>query len=327
MELCCIGALSYYLQYRFFCTNEFGDFGVEQWLDNSLWFDIKLLIDINGADTTKAMTNDSYGTHIKSILKRLIIICNKLLHLGRNMGAKTLDLLEEERTAIKDMGQWAQGVYDRSYGSKLPLGPIRKLAGFHASNKLYFNTRTAVMPSDELQAMTPLGKIVNKSLSGVSEAAAEAKGNTHQTAVHVLSFWKQLNIVFLQDSAALQITKHPTRGHHPMFYQMPVFDSHEFELFKDEMRMSLDNEEYPLDANLEAVLPGLNQWHAVNNKAVGELKERMEKLSETLIKKLEDVADGQSFECKASNKALGATFFQIANILILRHLPGHFTIT
>ncbi len=106
----------------------------ENWMDNKCWFDIKFLIDIQTRDNTKEMTNDSYAAHIWKILKRLNIMCNKILHLGRNVGTRILELLEEEAEEIRRMGQWNPNMRDHHYSSKLPMGPIRKLAGFHNNN-------------------------------------------------------------------------------------------------------------------------------------------------------------------------------------------------
>ena len=43
VKLCAIAAFSFYIQYRFFITDEFKDFSIDDWCDNSKWFDIKLL--------------------------------------------------------------------------------------------------------------------------------------------------------------------------------------------------------------------------------------------------------------------------------------------
>jgi Centromere DNA-binding protein complex CBF3 subunit, domain 2 len=146
VRLCCIGALSFYLQYRLYVTNEFKDMTVEDWFDNKKWFDIKLLSDVYGESNMKEMSKDTYGPHVKAVLKRLGIPFSKRLHIGRNFGAKCLELLEEEQEAIKQMGQWNQAMFDIAYSAKLPMGPMRKLAGFHGGNKMYFNTRTVEMP-------------------------------------------------------------------------------------------------------------------------------------------------------------------------------------
>lgn len=87
VSLCCIGALAFYLSFSFYCTREFEDFDVNDRLNNEKWFDVKLLTDING-DHEKPMVNDSYGTQTRKVLNHLAIICDKLLHLGRNLGGR-----------------------------------------------------------------------------------------------------------------------------------------------------------------------------------------------------------------------------------------------
>lgn len=117
-KLCCVGALSMYLQCRFFCTEEFGaGFPVEDWLDNEKWFDIKLLSDVHGCDNTKMMQNDLYSKHLKKLLTLMGLASIDLLLLGRKLGPKVLEFLEEENEEIKRMGQWSPGVYDNSYST------------------------------------------------------------------------------------------------------------------------------------------------------------------------------------------------------------------
>ena len=68
------------------------------------------------------------------------IVSDILGHLGRKLGTKILELLEEETEELKKMGQWNPSVFDLAYSTKLPLGEIQKLAGFVSDHKLYFNT-------------------------------------------------------------------------------------------------------------------------------------------------------------------------------------------
>jgi Centromere DNA-binding protein complex CBF3 subunit, domain 2 len=157
VNLCCIGAISFYLMYRFYVTKEFQDFTLEDWFDNEKWFDVKLLVDVNSSDKTKEISNDGYSKHIKRTLGKHRIVQEKLCHLGRKLGVKILDLLEEESPEIQRMGNWNPSMMDKSYSSKLPMGPIRKLAGYSGNSKMYFNTRTTVEPCDDLLALTPIG--------------------------------------------------------------------------------------------------------------------------------------------------------------------------
>jgi hypothetical protein len=186
----------------------------------------QILADINGCDRSNEMRNDSYGDHIKSVLSRLKLNCNKVLHLGRNLGAKFLEFLEAEADEIRRMGQWSPSMFDTSYSTKLPMGPIRKLAGFFGLQKIYFNTRTAIIPPQELLVQTPLGAWCYVALDALKEAAPEGK---HMTAIQMLRFFCELNSIFIQDAAAMTVL-HPEREHHAMFHEMPVFTSEEFKV-------------------------------------------------------------------------------------------------
>jgi len=124
VALCCIGALAFCLSFRFYCTCEFEDFSTLDWLNNKKWFDVKLLADLN-EDKEKPMVNDSYGSHIKKVLNFLSIICDKLLHLGRNLGGRILESMEAEQEEIRTMGQWNPSMFDTAYSSKLPMGFLR----------------------------------------------------------------------------------------------------------------------------------------------------------------------------------------------------------
>ena len=55
---------------------------------------------------------------------------NMLVHLGRKLGAHMLDFLEEFKEDKQLMGQWSPDVVDNHYSTKLPMRPIRKLAGY-----------------------------------------------------------------------------------------------------------------------------------------------------------------------------------------------------
>jgi hypothetical protein len=218
--LCCIGGLSFYLAYRFWITGEFAGFTEEDWRQNDKWFDVKLLVDAYGNDFEKPMCNDSYGRVLKGILESLNLQSDKLLHLGRNLGSKLPDLMEEDCEAIRRMGNWNLGVFDTSYSSKIPLGPIRKLAGYLLAKVMFFNTRTTVEPSDQLLRLTPFGWAYDAFDSIVGNV-----GSNH-TAFQVLKFFKELNRILVQDAAATLIL-HPERGTHA-FFQMPFFKTVDF---------------------------------------------------------------------------------------------------
>ena len=238
--LCCVGAVAFYLCYRFWNTHEFESFTVEDWCDNSKWFDVKLLIDIQSQSHVKPMRNCSCASHLKSVLKRLRMAICKLLHLGRHIGAKILELMEEEDEAIRRMGNWNPSVYDNSYSTKLPMSPIRKLAGFGDGNSLHYNARSAVLPSDELRRMTPFAWCYD-ACDGTLEY-----DSSKYTALGFLRFMKEINDILLQDAAATMLL-HEERCNHPLFEDIPVFSSDQFLVFKEEMKNALESETCPRD--------------------------------------------------------------------------------
>jgi hypothetical protein len=123
-EFCAISAFAFYLMGRFYATREFDDFTVEDWCDNSKWFDIKILADVGATDWTQPIKNDKYSKHIKAILTKIGICTDHLCHLGWKLGSKFLELLEEESEDVRKMGQWSPSVYDTHYSTKFLLGAI-----------------------------------------------------------------------------------------------------------------------------------------------------------------------------------------------------------
>jgi hypothetical protein len=211
--------------YRFNCTREFEEYTLADWSDNKKWFDVKLLIDIsNGTNTKKSMKNRSYSDAIKLVLKGLGIAALHLVHLGRNLGAKILEMLEEESRWIQSLGNWNPSMQESSYSTKLPMKPIRKMAGFCEANGMYYNPRTVEEVDMALLSQTPIGMWLYKAHAEIE--AANQNGGEKWTAFNFLTFLVEINKVFIQDAAAILIL-HPDRGDHPLF-QLPVFRSEAF---------------------------------------------------------------------------------------------------
>ena len=313
VRLCPIGGLGLYYFYRFETTGEFRDLTVEDWLDNSKWFDIKLLVDVNGSDNTKAIQNDSFSDHMKSVLDRLSLPNNKILHLGRNVGAKTLDLHEVSEEDIRRMGNWNPSIFDKSYSSKIPMAAIRKLAGFVEDHKFYFVPRTAVEPPAELLHSTPIGKWCYNALEAVLEKDVDGK---HITAVMVLRFMCELNKIVIQDVAAMSVLYSTERGNHPMFLDMECFKSEEFDTFKSKMKEELSNAVSPLDADLEKVLPGIHQWHGATHQTLQQVKTNVQDLTGAVQKTIDWFHEEGEARSLASDKRLATVFMDIAKQLL-----------
>ena len=105
------------------------------------------------------------------------------------------------------------------------MGPIRKLAGFHANNKFYFNTRTEVEPPEILLKNTPIGSWIYSAYDGVCDKS----DGRHQTAIQLLRFLIEMNKIFVQDATAL-LLKFPDRRQHALYDDLDVFALPEFEV-------------------------------------------------------------------------------------------------
>ena len=158
------------------------------------------------------------------ILLFLGIAAMHLLHLGRNLGAKILEMLEEENSAIQTMGNWNPSMQSSCYSTKLPMQPIRKLAGFTDANGMYYNLRTMVEVEESLLRLTPVGCWLFHAQAAV--ASANELGAGKFTAMNFLAFMMTLNRVFIQDAAAMLVL-HPEKIDHPLF-RLEVFWSVEF---------------------------------------------------------------------------------------------------
>jgi hypothetical protein len=167
---------------------------------------IKLLVHPSGGEFKKPMSNDSsYTKTIKVILFALAIVAYHLVHLGRNLGPKILEMLKEESDCIHQLGNWNPPMQDSSYSTKLPMKPIRKLVGSYG------------MHNNPLDAFKNI------------ECAVSEQGLPKFTAFNVLKFMVvELNKVFLQDTATMML-KHPERICNPLF-RLEVFQSDEFQV-------------------------------------------------------------------------------------------------
>ena len=144
---------------------------------------------------------------------------SKIKHLGRGLGPKILETLENEQEGIRQLGNWNPSIQDVSYSTKLPMIPIRHAAGFHKASGMYHNPRTALIVEDSaLLESTPFAPFLEAYEFIREQVAASAEGadSPKWTALQFLEFMVQLNHVFLQDAAAILVL-HPDRAVHPIF--------------------------------------------------------------------------------------------------------------
>ena len=134
------------------------------------------------------------------------------------------------------------------------------------------NIRTTVDPPEALLLATPLGKWVYEAHAGVEEIVVQSEQTKHQTAWQVLCFLADLNKFFLQDAAAMWVQSEGRR-HHPIYSELAVFQMDEWSAYCETMKDRISNDDSPLDAKLESVIPGLSRWQKVHDESLKRLHE------------------------------------------------------
>ena len=156
----------------------------------------------------------------------------------------------------------------------------------------------AVIPSEALKLKTPFAFAISI-LPQVSQALLNDVGatdSTGQTALGFLKFMSESSTIFLQDAAAMMISK-PERRDHPLFRRLGCFEGADWDVsfvrffvvdccflaaflltllfsqnFVDKMKIELTNADIvsPLNHSVEVVLPGLHQrWAQTHNFVTG----------------------------------------------------------
>ena len=303
-----------YLMLRFSITREFSDPDFD-WLSNENWFRTKLLVDPfrgeQGQSFDQPMSSGTYGRAVKKVFQELGLVSSHLVHIGRVMGSKILEFLEVEGDEIRRLGNWNPSIQEACYSTKLPMIPIRALAGFSTGNGIYHNQRTVVDVPMDLQSATPIGKFVFHGIEKVS--AANLGGGGRDTAAMFLDFLRNMNIVFLQDIAVLML-EHPERLKkngikHPLLQHVDILDSEAFSVRHDEnvsvlrrarsvftnyciftlksflatMKIALNEASTPLDCRLEAVLPAVHHRLDASHKATTDLTRTTNQIQERTI--------------------------------------------
>lgn len=241
VRLCPIGAFGFYLLARFDETEEFSDAAATRLGDeapdftqNSTWFKYKLLV--NGErvslseDKTEEINNDAYSKDIKKILKKKNIPEDHCAHLGRILGATTLQIKEVEDEGIRQIGNWQTTVRDLAYSTKLPLATMRKAAAYDLCGGAVFCPREQPQPEEELQRQIfPFLENAFDNVERARENAVEKSAGYLSTAIGFLSCLKRLRAIILQDAAAMMILHESERAMHPLFAK-PVFQSELFQV-------------------------------------------------------------------------------------------------
>jgi hypothetical protein len=78
------------------------------------------------------------------------------------------------------------------------------------------------------------------------------------------------------------------------------------------MKMALENEDNPLDANLEKVIPGLHQWHQANHSELKNVKVSLEQVAEMMREGFDGLEHVHTEKRAESDKHLAGVFLSIA---------------
>jgi Centromere DNA-binding protein complex CBF3 subunit, domain 2 len=221
VRLCSVGGNAFYLASRFHVTREWDRWEDSNWLDKKKWYEIKYLTNMENqgdCDLKSELSSNTYLNAIKEALSSLGLPTNKLLHLGRGLGPKVLELLQIQQEDISRRGNWDPRIQEKCYSTCLPMAAIRGAAGYESNNGMNWNPRSRVDVNDStLRRATPFGPL---------EAAYEFiavhnrnPANNKNKAIMAERFLKCMtcfNTVFLQDAAAMLIL-HPERADHALF--------------------------------------------------------------------------------------------------------------
>lgn len=241
-SLCAIGALGLYLLHRFEVLEE-----KISYHRNSDWFDVKLLR-ASGAksDPTKSISDKVYATQIANACKHHQIHTNHYVHIGRCGGVVTAEMNELDSQAIKVLGNWNPDCMDAYYSAKLPMKSLRMMAGYGPQKESFYCPRAALEPPEALRKQ--LFPFVEEIRDWMENESSEP----HSTLSNFVRTLDRLRSIIFQDVAVLG----NVRNH--VIFDLPVFQTPEFQQFRDQMQLHLCNSKNPYDATMELILPGIN---------------------------------------------------------------------
>jgi hypothetical protein len=160
--ICPLGALGFYLLYRWDLTEEpFPDF-----TERSRWYNIRLLLSSKApreaadadadANTAAAAKPLSYNAQRNWIAKAFALIglnSTKKTHLFRAIGAKLAELKGVSEDQISRAGRWTLSQMIGCYLNCLPHNFMRRMGGHPDQKGCFEIRRAAVIPPDELLMM------------------------------------------------------------------------------------------------------------------------------------------------------------------------------
>lgn len=202
-EICLLGALAFYLLFRWDLSPEpFPDFGSPQH-----WYSTRL-IKAAGTDPSAGVSYNTQWSWVSRAFDYAGVVSAKKTHAGRSSGAKTAELRGVSEAQIRRAGRWNPDQMVGCYLDALPRKFMRSIAG-HPAQMGCFNLPRAVPPPLALLSMIwpELDQWVN--------GARKPKDLAGTGTVNLLVYLRE---VVLQDSAFL-IDRYPRSPvwNHPVF--------------------------------------------------------------------------------------------------------------
>jgi Centromere DNA-binding protein complex CBF3 subunit, domain 2 len=274
VSVCAVGAFAMYLALRFHITREFVDFPLTNWLDNSAWYDMKILVDAYNPQRnfSKPISNNTYCKAIKKVLQELRLPSTHFVHLGRKLGSKELEMLETQGSQIDALGNWnSNNVRETRYSTKLPMEAIKNKAGFTTGEKTHYLVRQGIEVPEVLLHKTPFAFCYEAQTYVNFETGRWPQDRgLPGAAIKFLDLMCQLNVVFLQDMACIW-NLHPDRREHPIFKQLEVFQMEEWKAFVElvDRTLEADREATSTQAlrGVEQYVPGImDQFAGINQR-------------------------------------------------------------
>ena len=131
VKTCPVGALAFYLFFRFRQSGEMDDGNRPNFCENSSWFDIKLMSD-GSLENKKQMQKNTFTEQVEEMFANLRIISNHTGHWGRVAGPAALEKEELDQSLVRILGNWEPSTQEQRYSSRIPTKALRVMAGFKA---------------------------------------------------------------------------------------------------------------------------------------------------------------------------------------------------
>jgi len=265
VEMCPLGALALYLWYRLDVRGEWAD-ARPDFLDNHAWFFIKLLVSSTSNEVLEELDIKTYADAIQEAMDAVGVSCNHRAHFGRKVMPILLEMCEVLSDLIKNIGLWCRDVQEKHYAASMPLQAMRVAAGHKIERGSVFYKRGQKPISACAQR---LRKLIFPWLDH-ERARVHAfnqqgpRMNTKPTASGFLGMLDNLRDVLLQDIAC-RMNNSDSPAH--QVFRHPIFQSNDFQLYRQEMQQHMDTFVEPEHASLQRDHPGVSaRFDAVQNQ-------------------------------------------------------------